>query len=98
MVQVFRCGFETSSVNLILSLYIGLLFLSQIKALISAPAAETTPGETKKPTEEPAVTKTPAADSIAGAASAPKPKPKPKPEPNKTAKALGLLGKRTFDK
>ncbi|XP_018530342.1 uncharacterized protein LOC108882367 isoform X2 [Lates calcarifer] len=63
-----------------------------IKALISAPATDSTPGETKKPSEE-SVTKTPAAEPAAL-----KPAPKPKPEPNKTAKALGLLGKRTFDK
>ncbi|XP_023251427.1 uncharacterized protein LOC111646214 [Seriola lalandi dorsalis] len=77
-----------------------------IKALISAPASEATPGETKKSTDESPVTKTPAADppaaaataAAAAAATAPKPKSKPKPDPNKTAKALGLLGKRTFDK
>ncbi|XP_045897964.1 uncharacterized protein LOC123965491, partial [Micropterus dolomieu] len=66
-----------------------------IKALISAPASEA-PGEPKKPTEEPAVPPAPAADTPA--APKPKPKPKPKPDLTKTAKALGLLGKRTFDK
>ncbi|KAE8280919.1 hypothetical protein D5F01_LYC21488 [Larimichthys crocea] len=63
-----------------------------IKALISNPSTELTPGETKKSTEEPAVTTTPADDPAAA------PKPKPKPDPAKAAKALGLLGKRCFDK
>ncbi|XP_040905011.1 uncharacterized protein si:dkeyp-121d4.3 isoform X2 [Toxotes jaculatrix] len=63
-----------------------------IKALISAPATESTPADSKKSTEEPAVTKPPAADPTSA------PKPKPKLEAGKTAKALGLLGKRTFDK
>lgn len=67
------------------------LLLLQIKALISNPSTELTPGETKKSTEEPAVT-TPADDPAAA------PKPKPKPDPAKAAKALGLLGKRCFDK
>ncbi|XP_037321498.2 uncharacterized protein si:dkeyp-121d4.3 [Pungitius pungitius] len=61
-----------------------------IKALISAPVGESTPGETKNPTEDPAVSKTPT-DPPAAA-------PKPKPDPTKTNRALGLLGKRTFDK
>ncbi|XP_076598707.1 uncharacterized protein LOC143327925 isoform X2 [Chaetodon auriga] len=65
-----------------------------IKALISAPAAEPTPEVTKKATDEPAVPAAPAADPTA----APKAKPQPKPEPDKAARALGLLGKRTFDK
>ncbi|XP_029282079.1 uncharacterized protein LOC115004560 isoform X3 [Cottoperca gobio] len=58
-----------------------------IKALISAPVSDSTPGETKFPSEEPDVNK----------AAEPAP-PKPKPDPTKTARALGLLGKRTFDK
>ncbi|KAM6922319.1 uncharacterized protein PEZ65_010742 isoform 1-T1 [Lycodopsis pacificus] len=63
-----------------------------IKALISAPVAESTPGETKNPTEElAAVTTTAAADPSATA-------PKPRPDPVKINRALGLLGKRTFDK
>ncbi|XP_034408143.1 microtubule-associated protein 1B isoform X2 [Cyclopterus lumpus] len=61
-----------------------------IKALISAPVSESTPGESKNPTEEPSVTKTPVADPAAA--------PRPKPEPAKINRALGLLGKRTFDK
>ncbi|XP_047459455.1 basic proline-rich protein-like [Mugil cephalus] len=65
-----------------------------IKALISAPATESTPGETKS-SEEVGVSKAPAAESLA----APPPPPAPpKPKPAKTHKALGLLGKRTFDK
>nr|XP_019965305.1 PREDICTED: basic proline-rich protein-like [Paralichthys olivaceus] len=60
-----------------------------IKALISVPPTESTPSDTKESTEEPADTKTPAATT---------PAPKPKPEPSKAARALGLLGKRTFDK
>ncbi|XP_062256816.1 uncharacterized protein si:dkeyp-121d4.3 isoform X3 [Platichthys flesus] len=62
-----------------------------IKALISVPPTESTQGDTKKSTEEPADTET-------TAATAPAPKPEPKPEPSKAARALGLLGKRTFDK
>ncbi|XP_037638022.1 uncharacterized protein si:dkeyp-121d4.3 isoform X2 [Sebastes umbrosus] len=61
-----------------------------IKALISAPGAQSTLGETKKPAEELAVTS--AADPAAA------PKPKPKLDPSRTTRALGLLGKRTFDK
>ncbi|XP_054455849.1 uncharacterized protein si:dkeyp-121d4.3 isoform X2 [Anoplopoma fimbria] len=61
-----------------------------IKALISAPVSESTPGETKNPTEDLAVTKTPSADHPSAQ--------KPKPDPTKTNRALGLLGKRTFDK
>lgn len=71
-----------------------------IKALISAPASDATPAETKttnKTAEEPPVTQTPAADPAPAAAAAP-PTSRPKPEPSKTAKPLGLLGKRTFDK
>ncbi|KAF1375337.1 hypothetical protein PFLUV_G00218770 [Perca fluviatilis] len=59
-----------------------------IKALISAPPSEATVAETKSSSEEPAAPK-PAAEPPAA------PKPKPKPD---TARALGLLGKRTFDK
>ncbi|XP_068457966.1 uncharacterized protein si:dkeyp-121d4.3 isoform X2 [Clinocottus analis] len=62
-----------------------------IKALISAPGSELTPGETKNPTEEPPTTPTPAADPAAAAQ-------RPRPDPAKTNRALGLLGKRTFDK
>ncbi|XP_053292014.1 uncharacterized protein si:dkeyp-121d4.3 isoform X1 [Pleuronectes platessa] len=62
-----------------------------IKALISVPPTESTQGDTKKSTEEPADTET-------TAATAPAPKPEPKPEPSKAGRALGLLGKRTFDK
>nr|XP_040035294.1 uncharacterized protein si:dkeyp-121d4.3 isoform X1 [Gasterosteus aculeatus aculeatus] len=61
-----------------------------IKALISAPVGESTPGETKNPAEDPSVAKTPT-DPAAAA-------PKPRPDPTKTNRALGLLGKRTFDK
>ena len=64
-----------------------MMFFSQIKALISVPPTESTQGDTKETTEEPADTKTPAATA-----------PAPKPEPSKAARALGLLGKRTFDK
>lgn len=67
----------------------------QIKALISAPPTESSPMESKKFPEEPAVTTVPAAEPPAVD---PKPKPAPKVDPAKTAKALGLLGKRTFDK
>ncbi|KAM8858723.1 uncharacterized protein AB9W97_019153 isoform 2-T2 [Spinachia spinachia] len=64
-----------------------------IKALISAPVGESTPGETNptdptNPTEDPAVARTPT-DPAA---------PKTKSDPTKTNRALGLLGKRTFDK
>ncbi|XP_029376539.1 uncharacterized protein LOC115055158 isoform X2 [Echeneis naucrates] len=77
-----------------------------IKALISAPASELTSGETKKSTAEPAGPKAPAtAASAPDLPSAPsaavatlKAKTKPKPEATKTARALGLLGKRIFDK
>lgn len=65
----------------------------QIKALISAPPTESTPGEIKKNTEEPIVMTTPAPDPPPPAAKA-----KPKADPIKAAKTLGLLGKRTFDK
>ncbi|XP_063731679.1 serine/arginine repetitive matrix protein 2 isoform X5 [Eleginops maclovinus] len=58
-----------------------------IRALISAPVSEAS-GATKGPSEEPTLTT--AAEPLAP--------PKPRPEPTKTNRALGLLGKRTFDK
>ncbi|XP_054874839.1 uncharacterized protein si:dkeyp-121d4.3 isoform X2 [Amphiprion ocellaris] len=64
-----------------------------IKALISAPAADSTPAETKKPPEEPAVPKALAPEPEP----APKPKPRPRPE-SRRSKGLGLLGKRMFEK
>ncbi|XP_078787610.1 uncharacterized protein si:dkeyp-121d4.3 isoform X2 [Oryzias latipes] len=66
-----------------------------IKALISAPPADVTPTEPKASTEVPAVTKVP--DPVPPLSPALEPTPKPKVE-GKTAKFLGLLGKRTFDK
>ncbi|XP_055358446.1 zyxin-like isoform X2 [Betta splendens] len=63
-----------------------------IKALISAPSTESTLGETKKSLEEVDATKAVASDPVAVV------KPKPKPEPSKISRALGLLGKRAFDK
>ncbi|KAM7385975.1 hypothetical protein PAMP_002008 [Pampus punctatissimus] len=65
-----------------------------IKALISAPASDSTPAETKtvNKTIEPAVTQKPDPDPAIPPAS------KLKPEPSMTAKPLGLLGKRMFDK
>ncbi|KAM4599815.1 uncharacterized protein V3H82_008446 [Fundulus diaphanus] len=65
-----------------------------IKALISAPPGESTPAETKREPETPAVTKAPPPDP----APAPAAPAAPKPEVKKTAKALGLLRKRTFEK
>ncbi|XP_043992669.1 uncharacterized protein si:dkeyp-121d4.3 isoform X1 [Gambusia affinis] len=67
-----------------------------IKALISAPPSDSTPVETKKDSEVPAVTK--AAPPDPAPAAAPTPPAAPKPEPRHTAKALGLLGKRTFER
>lgn len=80
-----------------------LFFLCQIKALISAPATESTSSEAKKPAEDPAVAKKmPAAEPAPTAAAAPTapttPAPTPKPEVSTISKALGLLGKRTFEK
>uniref|UniRef100_A0AAX7SSI3 Cold shock domain-containing protein n=1 Tax=Astatotilapia calliptera TaxID=8154 RepID=A0AAX7SSI3_ASTCA len=74
-----------------------------IKALISAPATESTSSEAKKPAEDPAVAKKmPAAEPAPTAAAAPTapttPAPTPKPEVSTISKALGLLGKRTFEK
>ncbi|MEQ2301736.1 hypothetical protein AMECASPLE_039114, partial [Ameca splendens] len=66
--------------------------LHQIKALISAPPGDSAPAETKKDPETPVFTKAP------DPAPAPALAATPKPEAKKTAKALGLLGKRTFDK
>ncbi|XP_027862086.1 uncharacterized protein LOC114137589 isoform X1 [Xiphophorus couchianus] len=67
-----------------------------IKALISAPPGDSTPAETKKDSEAPAVTKVAPPDPAPAAA--PTPPAAPKPEPRYTAKALGLLGKRTFER
>lgn len=78
--------------NLRKLIFISTLIL-QIKALISAPATEAVGGETKKIPEEPAV-----ADAAENPTVAAKLKPASKAEAAKTAKALGLLGKRTFDK
>ncbi|TNM99373.1 hypothetical protein fugu_012406 [Takifugu bimaculatus] len=60
-----------------------------IKALISAPPTESAPPDAKK-TEEPVPTPATEPPTVA-------PRPKPTNKPN-TSKALGLLGKRTFEK
>lgn len=67
----------------------------QIKALISAPATESAPTEGKKPAEEAPPSAVPAAEAPTVA---PRPKPAPKVDNTKMVKALGLLGKRVFDK
>lgn len=69
--------------------------LFQIKALISAPATESAPTEGKKPAEEAPPSAVPAAEAPTVA---PRPKPAPKVDNTKMVKALGLLGKRVFDK
>ncbi|XP_042371065.1 cold shock domain-containing protein E1-like, partial [Plectropomus leopardus] len=68
-----------------------------IKALISAPVSDSAAGETKKAGEELTVTNAPAAEPAAAAKPKTK-KKKLKADAARTARALGLLGKRTFEK
>lgn len=92
-VRLFCCCVGPSQPHKAPKYLSGLHLFFQIKALISAPPTESTPSIDAKKTEEPVPTPVTEPPVIA-----PRPKPTNISNTQGPSKALGLLGKRTFEK